>query len=266
VVLTLPEVLTHMYSSDIDSMYQNMDQECVIKATTEEILRAAQITRADGFFVVVSKTGNDNKVDHCFWHSSDSGLDPTDNTISSTKDHCSKGEIYPLQNVIALLSFLVKNSFVSLGTSVHHQTNGILEGGHSSRHLANLTCHNYERKWVEEYPFHRLQYAISPYMDDFGIANAPYFQDMYWDIYLAETGIRLVPNRVKLKENRLVDCELLDATIFVDLQEVVHVTLYDKREDNHFHVSRFSDIDSNVSGIQSISTFLWRSCQTFPTE
>lgn len=92
-------------------------------------------------------------------------------------------------------------------------------------------------------------------MDDFGIANAPYFQDMYRDIYPYETGIRLVPNIVDLRPDRLVDCKLLDALIFVDLEGVVHVTLYDKREDYHFFVNRFPDIDSNVSRIQSISTF-----------
>jgi hypothetical protein len=154
-----------------------------------------------------------------------------------------------------LLSFLVKNSYVTLGNSVHHQINGIPQGGNSSGHVANLTCHNYKRKWVEKFPFHRLQFAISRYMDDFGIANAPYFQFMYRDIYPPETGIRLIPNKVTPNSERLVDCKLLDSLIFVDLNGVVHVTLYDKREDYNFHVNRFPDIASNVSRAQSVSTF-----------
>jgi hypothetical protein len=36
---------------------------------------------------------------------------------------------------------------------------------------------------------------------------------------------------------------------------LVHVTLYDKRNDYKFFVNRFPDIDSNVSKAQSISTF-----------
>lgn len=254
VVLSLPETLTHMYSSDIDSMYQNMDQNCVINSTSEELLRAAEIIGADSFFVVIENTTHGNKVDQCFWHNSVSGLDPSDNSLSSTKEKCSNGQIYPLQNIINLLIFLVKNSYITLGTSVH-QINGIPQGGHSSGHLANLTCHHYERKWVERFPFHRLQFAISRYMDDFGIANAPYFQDMYRDIYPPETGIRLIPNKVPLDPNRLVDCKLLDSLIFVDPQGIVHVTLYNKRGDYKFYVNRFPDIDSNVSRVQSVSTF-----------
>jgi hypothetical protein len=182
VVLSLPETLTDMFSSDIDSMYQNMDQNCVIHSTSEELKRAANIAKADGFFVVIANTGLGNPADQCFWHNSESGLDPTDNSISSIKDRCSKGVFYPLDSIIRLLEFLVRNSYVVLGKSVHHQANGIPQGGHSSGHLANLTSHNYERKWVEKYPFHRLQYAIFRFMDDFGITNSPYFQDMHRNI------------------------------------------------------------------------------------
>jgi hypothetical protein len=92
-------------------------------------------------------------------------------------------------------------------------------------------------------------------MDDFGVANADYFQQMYRDVYPEETGIRLVPNRVEPKDGRLVECKLLDTLIFVDAQGVVHVTLYDKREDYSFSVNRFQDIDSNACKFQSISSF-----------
>jgi hypothetical protein len=189
------------------------------------------------------------------WYNSASGLDPTDQTISSTKDKCSKGVIYPLQNIINILSYIVRNSFVSLGDSIYHQINGIPQGGHSSGFLANLTCHSHERKWVDKHPYHSLQYCISRYMDDFGVSNADYFWSMYRDIYPEETGIRLVPNRVNPKAERLVECKLLGTLIFVDMAGVVHVTLYDKRKDYHFFVNRFPDIASNACRFQSISTF-----------
>jgi hypothetical protein len=84
---------------------------------------------------------------------------------------------------------------------------------------------------MERFPFHRLQFAISRYMDDFGVANASYFQNMFRDIYPEETGSRLIPNLVIPRPDRLVECKLLDAHIFVDLQAQVHVTLYEKRDD-----------------------------------
>jgi hypothetical protein len=93
------------------------------------------------------------------------------------------------------------------------------------------------------------------YMDDFGTVNAPYFKDMYKDVYPNETGILLVPNRVKLKPDRLVECKVLDILVFVDLAGTVHVTLHDKRQDNDFFVNRFPDVDSNVCRSQSISSF-----------
>jgi hypothetical protein len=255
IILSLPETVTSMYSSNIDSMYQKMNQNNVIESTSEEIRRATAIIQADAFFIVVGDTSLGNTIDQVFWYNSESGLDPMDQSISSTKDKCSKGVVYPVQNIINILIFLVQNSYVTLGNSVHHQINGIPHGGHSSGFLANLTCHNDKRKWVDKYPFHSLQYCISRYMDDFGIINADYFQDMYRDIYPEETGIRLIPNKVRLKQGRLVECKLLDTLIFVDSDGVVHVTLYDKREDYEFFANRFPDIDSNACRFQSISSF-----------
>jgi hypothetical protein len=243
IILSLPEVLTSMYSSDIDSMYQKTNQGNVTDATSKELRRAASIVGADAFFIVVGDTALGNKVDQCFWYNSESGLDPTDQSIPSTKNKCSKGIIYPLQNIINLLIFLVQNSYITLGNSVHHQINGIPQGGHSSGFLANLTCHFHERKWVDKYPFHSLQYCISRYMDDFGVANADYFQEMYKDIYPEETGIRIVPNKVHPNLDHLVECKLLDTLIYVDLNGQVHVNLYGKRADYKFFVNRFPDID-----------------------
>jgi hypothetical protein len=92
-------------------------------------------------------------------------------------------------------------------------------------------------------------------MDDFRVADRDYFQEMYRDIYPAETCIQLVSNKVTLKPGRLVECKLLDTLIYVDAAGIVHVTLYDKREDYNFFVNRFLDIDSNACKFQSISSF-----------
>jgi hypothetical protein len=73
VVLSLPAVLTDMFSSDKDSMYQNMDQGCVIDATSAELRRAAGIVGADAFFVVIYDTIYGNPADQAFWHSTQNG-------------------------------------------------------------------------------------------------------------------------------------------------------------------------------------------------
>jgi hypothetical protein len=66
VVHSLPKTMFDMFSSDNDSMYQNMDQNCVIESTSTEVLRAAEIAQADGFFVVVNNTSLKNPANHCF--------------------------------------------------------------------------------------------------------------------------------------------------------------------------------------------------------
>lgn len=85
IILSLPEVLTSMFSSDIDSMYQKMSQDNVIEATAEEIRRAISIIGADAFFIVVGNSCLGNRVDQGLWFNSQSGLDPVDQSISSTK-------------------------------------------------------------------------------------------------------------------------------------------------------------------------------------
>jgi hypothetical protein len=144
IIFKLPEKVIDMYSSDIDLMYQKMSRYDVFKSIAEEIQRAATIAGADSFFIVVGDTAIGNKIDQGFWYNTESGTDPTDGYIPKTKDKCSKGVIYPIQHICNILAFLVHNSYVTLGNSVHHQVNGIPQGGHSSAFLANLTCHSHE--------------------------------------------------------------------------------------------------------------------------
>jgi hypothetical protein len=75
IILSLPKVLTGMYSSDIDSMYQKLNLANVANSTAEEVRRAATIIGADAFFIVVGDTALGNKVDQAFWYNSESGLD-----------------------------------------------------------------------------------------------------------------------------------------------------------------------------------------------
>lgn len=219
------------------------------------IRRAADLIGADSFFIVIATTQSGNRVDQAFWHDTASGLNPVDKSISCLKEGCGKGVLYPIQQILDILEFVLQNTHVTLGDSVHHQVNGIPQGGHASGHMANLTCHHYERKWVEKFPYHSLQYAISRFMDDFGAANAAYFQEMYTAIYPPETGIRLVPNLVNPKAGRVLECRLLDLLIYTEQDGKTHITLFDKRADFDYFVNRFPDIDSNVSRAQTISTF-----------
>lgn len=147
------------------------------------------------------------------------------------------------------------NTFVSLGNSIHRQIKGVPQGGHSSGHMANLTCHFFEREFVSQNPEHPVQHSIFRFMDDFGIANALYFLAMYREIYPLESGIRLVPNTVQLQPGHTLECKFLDLFIYKDTKGTVHITLHDKRFDYAFFVNRFPDADSAASLHQSHDTF-----------
>jgi hypothetical protein len=96
-----------------------MNQASIIESTAEEIRRAASIMEADSLFIVVGDMSLGNKIDQAFWCNTESGLDPSDKSIPSTKDKCSKRIVYPIPNIINILSFLVQNSYVTIGNSVH---------------------------------------------------------------------------------------------------------------------------------------------------
>jgi hypothetical protein len=137
VVTTLPDITTSITSSHIDSMYQNMNCECVIRTTLEEITKAAAIAGADSFLVSLGNTSHENKTDQCSWYDSVSCLDATDNSICSMKEGCNNGNIYFLQNMINVLAFFIKKSYIVLENSTHLQRRRIPHGGHSSGHVAN---------------------------------------------------------------------------------------------------------------------------------
>jgi hypothetical protein len=87
-------------------MYQKMIHSNVIDSTAEEIQRAASIIGADAFFIVVGDTALDNKIDQAFSFNSELGLDALDRSIPSTKERCTEGVVYSLQNTIKILTFL----------------------------------------------------------------------------------------------------------------------------------------------------------------
>jgi hypothetical protein len=134
-----------------------MDQDqCDIEATSAELRRVAGIVGADAFFVVIYNTVYGNPADQVFWHSTQNGLNPVDHSVSALKDGCRKGVLYNIDRVVQLMAYVVKHTYVTFGTSTCLQRNGLPQGGHSSGHMANLTCHHYERLWVERFPWHSL--------------------------------------------------------------------------------------------------------------
>jgi hypothetical protein len=198
-------------------MYQNMNQDAVIHCVGVETQRAAMLIGADSFYIVIYDTIYGNADDEVSWFHSTTGLNPQDGRVPSLK-RADKASIYSIATILRLIAYIVKHTYVALGNSVHRQIRGIPQGGNSSGHMANLTCHTYERIFVETHPEHPIQHCIFRYMDDFDVNNAPYFMQMYQENNPPESGIGLIPNRVALPLDHLLECRFLDIFTYKDLR------------------------------------------------
>jgi hypothetical protein len=236
-------------------MYPNMDQETVILSVSIELETAAQIVHADGFSVVIYDTIYGMRMMRS------SGLtvklDKTlqQGTFPPSVLHTSRLSIVcnAFYSSFRMLSGTHMSPLATLYTG--RRLKGVPQGGHSSGHMANLTCHRFERSWVEQNPGHALQHSIFRYMDHFDVANAPYFMQMYQEIYHEESCIKLIPNHVTLTNGNLLECRFLDTLTYEDTRGQIHITLHDKRFEYAFFVNRFPNYDTAASRIQSHNTF-----------
>jgi hypothetical protein len=219
-------------------MFSKMDQDTVCQAVREEIYFAAQTVNANAFFVVIYDTQLGNSADEGCWYDSFTGLDPTAGQQPSLR-RSYKGVAYSLERICQLILYVVKNAYVTLGSSVQHQDKGIPQGAHASSFLANLTCYHFEKIFVRKNPWHSIQRNIFRYCDDFQMKNAPYFKTMYRDIYPASSGITLIPNEIVPQPGRNVESRFLDTLTYVTDAGELHITLYDKRSSYNFEVNSF---------------------------
>lgn len=248
-------MIEDLFSSDINSMFSRMDQRTVCDAVKSEIQFAAQLVNANSFFVVLYVTIHGNSTDEACWYDANLNVDPTTRRSPALK-RAQKGIAYSVKRICQLVDYVVHHAYVTLGSSVQHQITGIPQVAHSNSFLANLTCYHFETRFVEKFPFHTLQYNIFRYCDDFEVANAPYFKEMYRDIYPASSVIVLIPNEINPREGFKVESHFLDTLTCVTHGNEVHiVTLFDKRSSYDFFVNRFPDVDSTASETQSHSVF-----------
>ena len=204
-VLTRPEHIRHIFSSDINSMYTNLDQTFVINAVSLEILNAANHVSTTYVKVRLHTTKYGNQVDSAVW--------------SNSRAQLRLGEgLYSLHQLNRLLDFVVKHVFFKVGNALFRQTQGIPMGGNSSPFLANLALLHLERTFVEKYPNTTLQHSIFRYLDDFAVVNHPEFAQIsvYKLVYPDSTGIQLISNTPKHpRPNTLTETQFLDLDIWV---------------------------------------------------
>ena len=245
-ILTRPSRIDNIFSSDINSMYTNLNQEFVIDAVTREIYNAAIHSNSRCIRVKVHDTAYGNRVDTATWS-------PCDIRVFR-----SKIAIYSIHDIPSLIKFVVHHVYFTVGNALFHQTQGIPMGGNASPFLANIALLHLERSYVDNNPETQLQHKIYRYLDDYCIVNYPDFEltHIYREIYPEYTGVVLVRNEVPLEQNILTKTHFLDLSIWVtNVPRTVYTSLYDKRLAFGFHIIKFPHEQSNTYTPQARATF-----------
>ena len=240
-VLSRPDYITHIFTSDVDSMYSSLNQEFIYNAVSEEIAFVFHIHGARGIKVHI-QPGNNNNGDSASF-------------VTKRAPTYLHGE-YTFKHLQALLHCAINTYYMSVGNANFKQLRGIPMGGAASPHLANLALVHLEKAYVTAHPDTAFQHNVWRYMDDFAIVNSPTFQDLYRDIYPEYSGVVLVPNVLPPDPSLLTQAHFLDMHIFVpvDAQEV-HITLYDKRMNFPFTIHKFPHVSSNFCIQQTHGVF-----------
>jgi hypothetical protein len=245
-VLTRPSRIDHIFSSDINSMYTNLNQDFVIDAVTREVYNAAIYSNSRCIRVKIHDTTYGNRVDTASW---------SDCNIRVFR---SKIAIYSIYDVPSLIRFVVRYVYFTVGNALFHQTKGIPMGGNASPFLANLALLYLEHSYVDNHPETQLQHKVYRYLDDYCIVNYPDFEltHVYREVYPEYTGVVLVRNEVHLEPNILTATNFLDLNIWVtNIPRTVYISLFDKRLAFGFHIIKFPHEQSNTYTPQARATF-----------
>ena len=245
-VLSRPENIDHVFSSDINSMYTELDPHFVEVAVGQEVHFAFQISGFQCVLTRIYDTPAGNHKDTAFWSPCNVPLNRQ------------RMAVYTIAQIRALTTFVLYNVYFTLGTALFKQLHGLPMGGNSSPFLANLALMHRERIFVTQNPTTPLQHQVFRYLDDFCVVNHPGFADpgVYSLIYPAYTGIVLEVNHVPLTPDILTHAHFLDLDIWVTKNpKVVYISLFDKRVHFEFDIHKFPDILSNMCPSQITTTF-----------
>ncbi len=240
-VLTRPDEIIDIFSSDVDSMYHNLNQDFIFHAVLEELRFAMiHISNTDRVFVSLGKS--DNQDDYASWLASDVPM-PT-------------FSFYTVDMISNILSHILSDSYFTVGDTIFRQTCGLPMGGASSPHLANIALHHLEKEFVERNLTSAFQHNVYRFMDDFCVCNSHEFINFFHLIYPEYSGISIVVNDMPKTPGILTHAHFLDMYIYVHEHSLeVFITLYDKRTSFPFDIHKFPHASSNACSQQIHNIF-----------
>ena len=163
---------------------------------------------------------------------------------SWVKGSTKSSPFYTKESTIAAVSYLIKNSYFKLGNKLFRQDIGIPMGSDPSPAFANLFLFHYESSWLKSIKKNNSILArkfgqVFRYIDDLlALNDGQSFENFHKDIYPVELQLN--------KEN-----ENSTSTNFLDLHisienGVFRTSLYDKRDDFGFRITRLPYRESNI--------------------
>ena len=174
-------------------------------------------------FIVVSRTGT------AYW---------VDKINTGHKYHFTK------DNILDAVSYLLHNCYFKLGNKLFRQCIGIPMGSDPAPFFANLFLFYYESSWLKDVKKSNNILArkfgnVFRYIDDLiALNDGLSFDSYHQEIYPAELELK--------KENiNNTECNFLDMHISI-IENTINTTLYDKRNDFGFHITRLPFKSSNI--------------------
>ena len=117
-IISMPaDSIESMFSSDVDSMYPNLDQTFVINAVYAEMCFAAGLGGHDGLLVTLHTTARGNNRDGAAWA-----------TTPWAQDDVSRSSFYSLTTLRRILTFVVTHAYLTVGGIVFKQIKGLPQG------------------------------------------------------------------------------------------------------------------------------------------
>ncbi len=233
-ILTRPDTINDIFTSDVDSMFHNLHQQFIFEAVSSEVqFTYLHVTRASCIMVRLNQYSDGDKA---FWH----------HTHHADEAYMKGTGCYTRHDIISMVLHVLRNIYVQAGDATFRQTCGIPMGGASSSHLANLALHHQEKAYVVANPDTPFQHMIWRYADDFCVINCPEFAEIYRDVYPAHTGVTLVHVTMPDQDGIITQAYFLDMHIYVEHTGEVYITVYDKRTAFQFDIHKFPHGASNA--------------------
>ena len=167
------------------------------------------------------------------------------------KEHSDSTNKFSEDDIIKMLEFLVDNIF----EKVFQQTVDIPMGTNCAPLLADIFLYSYEADFIQSLLSTGKKHLASRfnltyrYIDDVLSINNPEFENYLGQMYPAELEIKNTTESTTF-------ASYLDLLLSIGMDGQLHTSIYDKRDDFHFHITNFPFLSSSIPSSPAYDVFI----------